>query len=76
MLKPVVLVYASEATQIERVMRRDGLSGDEARARIRTQLPLADKRARAQHVIENDGAPAELVAQVERLLAQLRSASP
>lgn len=74
-LRPVVVVNASEATQIERVVRRDGLSEDEARARVRAQLPLAEKRARADHVIENDGTPEELVAQVDALLARLRAGS-
>lgn len=74
-LWPVVVVNASEATQIERVVRRDGLSEDEARARVRAQLPLAEKRARADHVIENDGTPEELVAQVDALLARLRAGS-
>lgn len=77
-LKPVVVVYASEAAQLERVMRRDGSSAEQARARIRAQLPLADKRARADHVIDNDGSPSELAAQVDSVLARLRggSASP
>lgn len=74
-LKPVVVVYASEATQLERVMRRDGSSADQARARIRAQLPLTDKRARADHVIDNDGSPGELAAQVDRVLARLRGGS-
>jgi dephospho-CoA kinase len=74
-MRPVVVVHASEATQVERVVRRDGLSEDEARARIRAQLPLAEKRARADYVIENDGTPEQLVAQVDALLARLRAGS-
>jgi dephospho-CoA kinase len=74
-IRPVVLVYVSEATQLERVMRRDGSSAEEARARISAQLPLADKRARADLVIENDGPRSELGVQVDRLLAELRGAS-
>jgi dephospho-CoA kinase len=74
-MRPVVVVHASEATQVERVVRRDGLSEDEARARIRAQLPLAEKRARADYVIENDGTPEQLIAQVDALLARLRAGS-
>jgi len=74
-MRPVVVVHASEPTQVERVVRRDGLSEDEARARIRAQLPLAEKRARADYVIENDGTPEQLVAQVDAVLARLRAAS-
>lgn len=74
-MRPVVVVDASEATQVERVVRRDGLSEDQARARIRAQLPLAEKRARADYVIENDGTPEQLAAQVDAVLARLRAGS-
>lgn len=72
-MRPVVVVNASEAAQIDRVVRRDGLSEAEARARIRAQLPLAEKRARADHVLENDGTLEELAVQVDALLARLRA---
>lgn len=71
-LRPVVLVAASEKTQLERVTARDGLSEADVRARIAAQLPLAEKRARADHVLENDGTRAELAAQVDELLVKLR----
>jgi dephospho-CoA kinase len=71
-LRPVVVVAASESTQIARIMARDGLSEAEARARIAAQLPLAEKRRRADFVLENDGSQAELAERVERLLEQLR----
>lgn len=72
-LRPVVLVAASEQTQIERVRSRDGLSDADARARISAQLPLAEKRRRADYVLENDGSRVDLAAQVEALLAKLRA---
>ena len=73
-LRPVVVVAASEATQLARIMARDGLSQDAATARIRAQLPLAEKRARADYVLENDGPREQLPAQVDELLGQLRDA--
>jgi dephospho-CoA kinase len=73
-LRPVVVVAASHETQVARVMARDGLSRDEAEARIAAQLPLAQKRARADHVLENDGSRAELSRQVSELVAKLRGA--
>lgn len=72
-LRPVVLVAASEATQISRILARDGLTEAEARARISAQLPLSEKRQRADHVLENDGSLAELAAQVDELLPRLRA---
>jgi dephospho-CoA kinase len=73
-LRPVVVVAASAETQLERVVARDGLTREQAAARIAAQMPLADKRARADHVLENDGSRAELERQVSALVAQLRSA--
>ncbi len=72
-LRPVVLVAASETTQLRRVMTRDGLSEADVRARLTAQLPLAEKRARADHVLENDGTRADLARQVDDLLALLRA---
>jgi dephospho-CoA kinase len=74
-LRPVVVVAASEATQLERILARGGMNHDEARARIAAQLPLADKRARADFVIENDGSRAELAARVDALIEWLRAGS-
>jgi len=55
MMNALVVVTASEATQIERVRARDGLDEAEARARIAAQLPLAEKVRVADYVIENEG---------------------
>jgi len=71
-LRPIVVVATSEATQLARLMARDGSSEAEAKARIAAQLPLAEKRRRADHVLENDGTRAELAAQVDELLVKLR----
>ena len=39
----VIVVYASEDQQLKRLMDRDGLSGEQALARIRSQMPLDGK---------------------------------
>jgi dephospho-CoA kinase len=67
-----VLVHASEETQIARQIARDGCSRDEALRRIRAQLPLSEKRALADHVIENDGDLADTRRQVGELVEALR----
>lgn len=54
-LSDVIVVYVPEALQLQRLMARDGLSAAEAMARIRSQLPLAEKRRRATIVIDNSG---------------------
>ncbi len=54
----VVVVDAPLEVRVERVARRSGLSADEVRQRDRAQMPLADKVARADYVVDN-GASAE-----------------
>lgn len=48
-----IVVYADEKTQIERLTKRDGLTVDEAKKRISSQMPLKAKRRYADFVIEN-----------------------
>lgn len=67
----LVVVSASPETQIARVMARDGVPEDEARAVLDAQLPLADKVAVADHVVANDGTEEELAAAVDALAASL-----
>jgi dephospho-CoA kinase len=52
----IVVVYATEEQQLARVMARDKLSRDDALSRIRSQLPIEEKRALADVVIDNSGA--------------------
>lgn len=64
----VLVVDCPEALQVERVMRRSGLSEAQVRAIIATQAPRALRLAAADDVIENDRADkARLAEQVERL---------
>lgn len=48
----VIVVTADEASQRKRLMARNGLSEEEARQRIRAQMPLADKVTLADYVID------------------------
>jgi dephospho-CoA kinase len=57
-----VLVACSDAVQLQRTMQRDSLDEASARARISSQMSLADKRKRAKVVVENDGSLADLAA--------------
>jgi len=73
----VILVEASEAVQIDRMMARMGLNRDEALQRIRSQMPREEKRRHASLVIENGGPLEETERQVkaawERLSAEASS---
>ena len=61
-----VIVCACEAPeQIRRVMARDGLTEDEARARVASQWPIEEKVGRASYVIWTDRGFAETDGQVK-----------
>ena len=67
-LRPLVVVGLSEELQLARVMLRDGIDEQEARKRVAAQLPLAEKVARADYVIDNHGSLADTEAQADRVL--------
>lgn len=63
----VWLVETGEATQIRRLKERNGLDEAEAACRIKSQLPLSEKRKYSQVVISNEGPMEELEAELEQL---------
>jgi dephospho-CoA kinase len=63
----LVVVVVDEATQLARLQARDGLDEQEARRRIASQMPLAEKAKLADHVIDNSGDRAATEAQVRRV---------
>ncbi len=67
-----LLVAVDEQTQIRRLKNRDGLSREEAVDRIRSQMPMEEKRQLADVVIENDGNLEELWEKVTAFLVNLR----
>jgi len=62
----VVVLAAPEAIREGRLVAK-GLTAEEARRRMTSQWPEAEKIRRADHVIVNDGAPERLAADVEEL---------
>ncbi len=58
------LISCDEDVQLERLMERDSMDEDQAKARIASQMSLEDKTRRATVVIDNRG-------QLDRLYAQL-----
>lgn len=67
----VILVAVPPAVQLQRLIERDGLSLEQARARLASQLPIDSKRPFATWVIENGGDLDATRAQVETVLAAL-----
>jgi len=71
----VVVVWVPEPVQLERQMKRDGRPRDESLRRIRSQMPLDEKRRLADHVIDNSGSRAETARQVQGLWQRLVDAA-
>lgn len=69
----VIVVACAPETQIQRIMKRDGLSREAAERRVAAQLPIEEKVRRADYVIRSDGTYAETDAQLARVLDALRA---
>ena len=52
-LAELIVVYVPEILQLKRLMKRDGIDEQAAMARIRSQMPIEEKRKRATVVIDN-----------------------
>lgn len=73
-MERVIVVAADDAVQLERLMKREGLTEDKARERIATQMPMTEKVRLADHVIDNNGAVENTLDQVRSLYAALTAA--
>ena len=62
------LVYVDRDIQVERLMKRDHLSKDEAESRLAAQWPLEEKKDLASHVLDNNRNLDQLLNQVRILL--------
>ncbi|MCM3547480.1 dephospho-CoA kinase [Niallia circulans] len=70
MVNQVWLVYVDEATQLRRLIERDGLTETEANQRIAAQMPLTAKKAQADVLIDNNGTKENTYRQVDNALAK------
>ena len=69
----VVVVDVEPEVQLSRIVRRDGLSEAEARARLRAQASREARLAAAHVVLRNNGNRDDLAAAVDRLWAEWES---
>jgi len=70
-VESVIVVWVDSKTQLRRLTERDGLTPDEARQRIAAQMPLDEKRARADLVVDNSGSRENTRRQVEAIYRRL-----
>jgi dephospho-CoA kinase len=69
----VILAVCRPEQQVERAMRRDAWSREEALARLARQMPLDEKRKYADHIIDTSGTKEETLDQVRETYNLLRS---
>jgi len=72
MFHKLMVVYVPGALQIARLMKRDGLSREEASTRLKAQLPIEEKVGYADFVVNNEGTLEETQKQVDELWAKLK----
>lgn len=68
----IVVVYADQEQQMERLTSRDRFSREQALVRIRSQMPLSEKRKQADYVIENTGTREETEQQAREIFQKLK----
>lgn len=54
-LSEIIVVYAPQDAQIKRLMQRDHISEADALARVKSQMPIEEKKQQATLVIDNSG---------------------
>jgi len=69
----IIVVTADRETQIARLKKRNGLSRSEALRRIKSQMPLAEKRRRADYTLSGTLPLPQLKKQVRSLYQSFRA---
>lgn len=68
----LILVTCDEEQQIARAMKRDDAARDDVLARVRRQMPLAEKRKFADYVIDTSGPKEETLRLIREVYEDLR----
>jgi dephospho-CoA kinase len=67
----ILLVSCDPETQIQRLMKRNSLTREQAELRLRSQIPIAQKKSKAHTVIENTKSLIDLEATTQAWLKTL-----
>jgi dephospho-CoA kinase len=73
MVEKVIVVYIPETLQLERLMKRNHLTEDEARRRIAAQLSIEEKKRVADYIIDNSSTLENTERQVDQIWNYLKS---
>lgn len=67
----IITIYVNEQVQLQRLMKRNNLTKKVALDRINSQMPMSEKRDRADFVIDNSGSLSDLANEFDKLVSQL-----
>ena len=67
-VEKIIVVSVNKEVQLQRLMERNGLSVEEANARIATQIPVIEKEQLADAVIHNNGTLEDTAIQLQNVL--------
>ena len=68
----LIVVWCNSAIQLERLMRRDGLSESDAKKRVAAQMPQDEKKKFADHLIDTSSGFDDTRAQVTNIVRRLK----
>ena len=69
----IIVVYVPRELQLERLMKRNQYTKQEALSRIDSQLSIEEKRKRATFLLDNQGSIQQLYQQVEQWLVETKN---
>ena len=69
----IILVYTPRKLQKKRLLKRDGISSDEASSRLNAQMDIESKKTLADIIIDNSGPLEQTEKQVSGIVDKLRS---
>lgn len=66
----IMVVYVPQEVQLQRLIRRDDISLEQAENRIRSQMPIEEKRRKADILIDNSGSIEDTHRQLDQWLKE------
>ncbi|WP_456403752.1 dephospho-CoA kinase [Hydrogenimonas sp.] len=75
-IEKVIVVYAPREVQKRRLIEREGLTEEEAEARLNAQIDIEEKRRRADYLIDNSGNLKQLQRECERVFDEITGNGP
>ncbi|KAI8343813.1 dephospho-CoA kinase [Blakeslea trispora] len=71
-MQTTVVVFCSDALQLQRLRKRDGLTEEQALQRMQSQMPMAEKVEKADIILDNSSDLSQLEIQVKNMIQKIR----